>query len=173
MQPNIKLRQNQRRFEMNKTFMTGLVTLGFMTLAAPAMAEPYVGASATESLERDGQAIQYNAEFMYPVGSNLELRATTDFNREVSVLPTVSLGLGDAGRLYTGAGANLVDQDVNLLLRAGVDWNLSRNLVGITYVDYVEDQFEVSVGLGYNLSGFSESGEVALEDNENTPLNRN
>ena len=132
----------------------GLISLVPTFVYAEENREGYVGVSLTNTI---GENIdpQVNAEVMIPFTDWAELRATTDFNNEVDVLPTVSVGMGNAGDLYAGAGLNYEDNCYHFLVRGGADWNLTEKLAGLTYIDYVDDDVKFTAGLGYRFGSLN------------------
>ena len=127
--------------------LLGLCTLGIMLLPTVAQAEMkdgYAGVSTTTDFG-DGT----NLEVMLPITDYAQIRGTTDFTNEVDVVPTLSTELGTAGDLYTGLGWSQLEGDSYLLWRTGIDWNISEDVVGITYVDYANDEVTGTIGLGY------------------------
>lgn len=135
--------------------------------------EGYIGVGLSNRLDDDVNP-RVDAEVMLPLTDWAELRATTDFSNRVDVLPTVSVGLGDTADLYAGAGLNYEDDCYHLLVRSGFDWNLTDNLVGLTYFDYANDRVDFTAGLGYRFGSLDSGSNRAVSDRvEVAPIDRN
>lgn len=159
---------------IKQTLTALLIGLGVVsitpTFAYAEAREGYLGVSLTNRIDEDIDP-QVNAEVMIPITDWAELRATTDFHNEVDVLPTVSVGMGNAGDLYAGAGLNYEDDCYHFLVRGGADWNLTDNLVGLTYFDYADDEFEFTAGLGYRFGGLTSDSQYKRP--VTNPIDRN
>lgn len=158
-----------------RDIFVGLLAIGAILVGDPQVVKAesgYIGTSVSDNFDEDGTA-QVNAELVVPVTDYLEGRLTTNFNNELNVLPTLSVDLGNVADLYAGAGLNLRNEKSNLLLRTGIDWNLGENFVGISYLDYTDNDLTGAVGMGYRFSGLTQSTSLPTSEEVILPRDRN